>query len=164
MHRAFAGNVYELCALLVGERPGQLHIDVDPVEHAFLGLAVSAILSVNAVMTQGDGDILERDLFLARIQTNGHRRAGAESGEHVIVRVRRGFGAAEARWFVNPKAVFAGGDFLKETIRGAADDNVLKRRLGWGSGRDGCGHTPKNSQTVKTDEIVRSRLESSMNV
>src|ERR1043166_1840229 len=60
MHRALVGNLHEAGALGVVERAFERDRAVDPVDHAFLGLAVRAIGRVNLGVGETHGDLVER--------------------------------------------------------------------------------------------------------
>ena len=67
MNGTFAGDLHELRVLLLTQRAGQFHFNVNPVQHAFLRFAFLTILRVNVRVRQRNSDVLERHLFPARI-------------------------------------------------------------------------------------------------
>jgi hypothetical protein len=125
MDRAFRCYFHELRMLLRRYRAGQLHIEVDPVEHAGLGFAFFTIFRVDARVPQRNGDILQRNFLAPRRPADGHGSASPKGGEQVVVGVGRRLGAADADRFVDKEGVFPGSGFLEKTARAAADNHVL---------------------------------------
>lgn len=103
---------HQFLVLFPSERASHFDFHLDPVEHAFFRFTFLAIPCMNARMPQRHGDILERKTTLTRIQSNGHRRAGAEAGKQVIIWIRRLVAAADAHRFVGSKVMLIYNDFL----------------------------------------------------
>ena len=69
---------------------------LDAVDHSFLGLAGLAIGGMDSAVAELDGDALERQRLALGVEPKRHRRAGAQSGEHEIVRTRAAVEAADS--------------------------------------------------------------------
>ena len=146
MDGTFPGDLHQPGVLLCGERSSQLDIQIDPVEHALLRFAFLAVFRVNARMPQRDGDVLERNLFLARIQADGHGGADAERGKQVIVGTRRGIASAITLRLVRAQVMPAANNFLEELARVSPNDDIGRRRtVRFGRRRGGRFHTAKLS-------------------
>ncbi len=81
MDGALRRDGHQARVLLRRQLPGHLHLELNSVEHSFFRLAIGAVLRVDARMAERHGDVLERKLFLARIQPNRHRGANAQRGQ-----------------------------------------------------------------------------------
>src|ERR1700730_6587323 len=65
MNRAFASDFDQLRVLFLGQRTGQLHLHIDPIEQALLGFAFFTIFRVNARMRERDNNVLQWNLLPA---------------------------------------------------------------------------------------------------
>ncbi len=91
-------------------------------------------------MPERNSDVFERKFFPARVKTDGHGGADAETNQQVIVRIGSGVAAACAHGFVSNEAVLTGDYFLFETVRLAAHDDIRCVAAGlcshnWNQGR-----------------------------
>src|SRR6266568_4867511 len=66
--------------MLFGKLTAQRDLALDEIEHALLGLTVRAILGVHPRMPQTDGDFVQGPAVPSRVQRDGHRRSGPDSG------------------------------------------------------------------------------------
>ena len=126
MDGAFAGNLRQLRVLFGGQRAGEFEFNIDSVHHAILGFAFLAISCVNTRVPERNCDVLERELFPARVKTNGHGSANAKTCQQIIVRIGPGIAAACAHRFVSDKAMLTPNDFLLKAVGAAAHDDFRR--------------------------------------
>jgi hypothetical protein len=124
MHRAFGGDLHQLRAMFCGQFAGHFDFNIDSIEHAFLRFALFAISCVDARMPERDRDFLQRQLFPARVEANRHGGANAQRCEQIIVRIGTGPAAACAYRLISEKVMFTCNNFLPETMRITAHNDV----------------------------------------
>ena len=67
------------------QRPSQMDVAFNSIQHHVFGFAIDAIGSVDLRMPQIDGDVLERPSFAPSVHSESDRRARAQRGEKKIV-------------------------------------------------------------------------------
>lgn len=72
MDRTFGGNLHQLGVLVGRQWTSQFNPDVDPIKQALPGLACFAIFRMNARVPKRDSNVLQRELFTARVEPDGH--------------------------------------------------------------------------------------------
>src|SRR5437016_13327035 len=80
------GDLEELRSLAVRQRPAELEIDLDTIEHALTGLAVGAVRGMDLSVPEADCHGLERPLPAPCVEPDRHRGARAQSAEQEVVR------------------------------------------------------------------------------
>ena len=126
MNGTFRRDFHQLCALFGSQRPCQFHFHIDSIEHAVPGYAFLAVFCMDTRVAERNCDFVERQLFSARIETDGHRGAYAKAREQIIIRIRSGVTAANLHGFICNQVMFIGNDFLTKTA-GIAADNDMRR-------------------------------------
>jgi len=109
-------------SLHIGQRPREMNVPLNTVEHGFPRFAFGAIRGVDFRVTQMNRDVFERPRFAAGVHGQGHGSASAQCCEQQVVGSRPGIRAACRRGFVRTKKMRASVNFLRES-RGAAADN-----------------------------------------
>src|SRR5438093_12575118 len=89
-------------------------------------------------MPKRNRDVLQRELFPARVKADRHRGADAKTCQQIIVRIGPGIAAACAHRFISDKTMLTRSDFLLETIRAAAHDDLRSSIMVF------CGHNPES--------------------
>ena len=112
----------------------EVYVALDPIDLAFLGVALLAVPCVNACVPQRNGDVFQRHCIPARVKTDGHRGANTEGRQQIIVRVRPSIAAPDAYWFICDEVMFTSSDFLLKIVGAAAHDDVRCLFVGL------CGH------------------------
>ena len=72
MHRASLRDLEQPCSLILRQLSGELETALDAIYVSFIGLAFSAINSVNPEVPQIDNDVLKSPSFASRIQRDRH--------------------------------------------------------------------------------------------
>ena len=124
MNGAFCGDLHQLRVLFGSQRPCQFDFNIDSIYHAVPGFAFLAISCVNARVPQRNRDVFYRQMISPRVEADCHRGAHAKSREQIIVWIRPGSTASDARRFVGDKVMFTRGDFLLKIAGAAAHDDV----------------------------------------
>jgi len=81
MDGAFICNFEQLRSLFIGQWSCKMNIPLNPIQHAFFGLALGAIGSMNFCVSQIYGNLLERPPFPSSVHPHGDRSAGPQGGE-----------------------------------------------------------------------------------
>ena len=75
MYRALPGDLEELRALLLAQRPVEFDCQLDRIDPPFLGFALGAIVCVDPRVSKPGRDAPERQTFPLGVHREGHRRA-----------------------------------------------------------------------------------------
>src|SRR6266853_4181721 len=142
MYGTFCSDLHQLRVLFCGQRSSQFDFNVNSVEHTFLGFAFLAIHCMNARVPQRNLHVLERELFPARVETDRHGSADAETDQQVIVRIRSRVAASGADRFVRNKAMLTSNDFLLEAAYVAPHDDVRCLDVGL------CSHNQSQARRI----------------
>jgi len=126
MNRAFASDFDQLRVLFLGQRTGQLHLHVDPIEQALLGFAFFTIFRVNARVRERDNNVFQWNLFPARVKPDRHRCTHAQGDQQIIVGTGRSIVAARRSGFISLQMMPAAHNFLEESIRVTAHNNMRR--------------------------------------
>src|ERR671932_2638898 len=126
MDRALLGDLQELRSLLVAQRPGQLHVQLDPVDPPFFGLALGTVGSVYSRVPEPGRHALQRPALASGVHPDGYRRARAQSREQQVVGRGSLVVSAHALWFVGQYLVWTDGDLLGKPF-GVSMDHHLPR-------------------------------------
>ena len=81
MYRALPGDLEELRALLIAQRPVEFYVQLDRIDPPFLGFALGAIVGVDPRVSKPSCDASERQTFPLGIHREGHRRARSQRRE-----------------------------------------------------------------------------------
>ncbi len=81
MYRALPGDLEELRALLIAQRPLELDRQPDRIDPPLLGLALGAIVGVDPRVFKPSGDASEGQTFSLGIHREGHRCARPQRRE-----------------------------------------------------------------------------------
>ena len=81
MYRALPGDLEELRALLIAQRPVEFDCQLDRVDPPFFGFALGAVIGVDPRVSKPSCDASERQTFSLGIHREGHRRARPQSRE-----------------------------------------------------------------------------------
>jgi hypothetical protein len=94
MNGAFLGNLEQPSPLPLVQRSDQLEAQLDPIEHRIYVFAISAILSVNPLVSQPHDDLFERPFPPRGVHFDSHRRATAERHQQQFVGAGSGVSAS----------------------------------------------------------------------
>jgi hypothetical protein len=122
MDRTLVRNLQQSQFLHIGQRPREMNVPLDAVEHAFPGLAIGAIGGVNFRVPQLDGDVFERPGFSPSVHRHSHRSTRAERGKQQIVRRWPCIRAPHGNRLVRVKPVRPRVNLLREPRGTAAND------------------------------------------
>ena len=81
MDRALPGNLEKLRLLLVTQLPGELNVQLDPVNLPLLCFTLGAVDGVDPRMPKASSDAFEWPAFAPGVQRDGHRRACPQARE-----------------------------------------------------------------------------------
>ena len=75
MYRALPGDLEELRALLIAQRPVEFDRQLDRIDPPFLGFTLGAVVGVDPRVSKPSCDAPEGQTFPLGIHREGHRRA-----------------------------------------------------------------------------------------
>ena len=130
MNGAAVGDLGEAGALRVVERAVEGERAAEPVDVALLRFAVGAVLGVEAVVLDVDGDAGERPLLAVGVHPQRHRRARPERRAEEVVGRRPLVRPADLRRLVGDEAVLPDGDAGAEAGGGRMDGDAVVHDLG----------------------------------
>ncbi len=161
MHRAALRDLEQARALFARERTLEDELALDPIDQAFLGLTIRAVLRMDPVVRQADGDALERPLLAAGIETERHRSARTERREQQVIGRGTGIRAAGRDGFVRAQRMPAGPDVLGEATVALAHadqpffaDGRRCRKIARGPSRDDLGGIGRI--LARDEQMIRS--------
>src|SRR2546423_6693785 len=135
---------------------------IEPIKHALFGFAFLAILGVNSVVVEGNGNVFEWNLFPSRIIADRHRSTHSQRGQEIVVRSGRGIAAAIVHRLVRFQMMFAGDHFLEKTTGAAADDDLRRRTvLVFRNRRRSRVHVPQDKVSTTKRKACGRRYRSS---
>ena len=129
MHRTFVRDLHQLAALPGVERTFHADDPIDLVEHPGFGFTLRAVFGVDLAVLQRHRDPLQRQRFALGIQAHGHRCAGAEAGQHEIIRPKPGVLAAGRNRLIGQQMVWPHRDGLLEFAVAGLTNHHAARRL-----------------------------------
>src|SRR5262249_37697528 len=125
MHGAFIGDLHDLRRLLGVEVALERDLADDLVDHAGLGLALGAVPGVDLLVLQPDENAAQRPALALDIHADGHRGAGAERRQQILVGIGAGIVAAHRYRLVGRQAMLADDHVLRVGARAAFLDYHL---------------------------------------
>jgi len=162
MNGTLVRNLEQPFLLFRVELPHEVNLALDPVDFAFLRLAIPAIRRVNFRMTKIHRHALEWPLLRSRIQRNRHRCARTERGQQQIVRRRPRIFPAHLDWFIRRQPMRANNDLLGEPRGDAANDYIRAAHATditfISAGRQSSNRPPLDSYSVRSASIGFTRV------
>ena len=134
MDRALVGDFHQFRALFGVELAFDRYHALDLVEHPDPGFAFGAILRVNLAMVERHRHAIQRQRLAVGIHAHGHRGAGAEPGEQVVIGSGSAVVAAGGNGFVGHQAMWPDRNHLLEFAVAGFPHHHLARFVNW-SGR-----------------------------
>src|SRR5215204_4658450 len=112
LYRALPGDLEELRALLIAQRPVEFDCQLDRIHPHFFGFALGAVVGVDPRVSKPSCDAPERQTFPLGTYREGHRCARPQRRKQQIVGVGPSVRPSRFRWLVRRQPVRSDEDFV----------------------------------------------------
>jgi len=135
VHRTLVGDFHQSLALIGVERALHRNYTVELIEHAGLGFAFGAVFRVDPAVAQRHRHPVKRQQFAIGIHPHRNRGAGAEPGQHIVIRPRAAIRAADRDRLVGEQMMRPDDDVvLVFAVAGFAHHDIARRSIGYSRG------------------------------